>query len=216
VRESILPAYQGMWFTSGIFFVAGVFLTYQAATDSSILNLDTYLNFLKRIFGQRYNIVDKLSIQGENQPENRAKLDNIYSSLSSLEDLIDQRIADVNTNLQVSEFLGAMFALQRDSNLILFDRYYNNTFRIIINHSIFHKKNIRAKIFEFPSFNYNDFQDEKGKLILSVILACTVILAPLVALRQYMKLILLRAKLKKIKELLPELLATLKLYESEF
>lgn len=215
VRESIMPAYQGMWFTSGIFLIAGVFLTYQAATDSSILNLDTYLNFLKKIFGQRYNVVDKLSIQVENLPENKAKLDNIYASLSNLEETIDARIEAVNVNLQLTEFLGTLFALQSDSNLILFERYYNNTFKVIINHSVFHKKNIRAKIYEFPAFNYKDFQDENGKLVLRIMLACTVILTPIVAIRHFIQLILLRAKLQKIKQLLPELLVMFKLYETE-
>jgi lipopolysaccharide export system permease protein len=215
VRESIMPAYQGMWFTTGIFFIAGVFLTYQAATDSSILNLDTYINFLKKIFGQKYNVVDKLSMQVENLPQNKAKLDNIYASLSNLEESIDARIEAVSVNLQLTEFLGTLFALQNDSNLILFERYYNNTFKVIINHSVFHKKNIRDKIYEFPSFNYKDFQDENGKLIVRVLLACTVLLTPIVALRHFIQLILLRSKLQKIKQLLPELLVMFKLYETE-
>jgi lipopolysaccharide export system permease protein len=215
VRESIMPAYQGMWFTSGIFLVAGVFLTYQAATDSSILNLDTYMNFLKRIFGQRYNVVDKLSILEENISENKARIDNIISSLSNLDEALDERIAAVSENLQITEFLGSLYALQSDSNLILFERYYNQTFSIIINHPAFHKKNIRAKIYEFPSFNYKDFQDENGRLVIRVILACTIVLTPIVALRHFFQLLLLRAKLKKIKQLLPELLVMFKMYETE-
>ncbi|MBN2487081.1 MAG: LptF/LptG family permease [Bacteroidales bacterium] len=216
VRESIVPAYHGMWYTSALFFVSGIFLTYKAATDSTILNIDTYLNFLKKIFGQRYNVVDKLSIQTENIQENKAKPDNIYNSLLNLEESIDEQIEAVNTNLQLTEFLGTLFALQADSNLILFERYYNNTFRIIINHRLFHKKNIRAKIFEFPAFNYKDFQDENGRLVIRVILACTVLLTPIVAARHLMQMLVLRAKLKRIKQLLPELQVMIKIHESEF
>jgi lipopolysaccharide export system permease protein len=49
VREGILPSYQGMWLSSVILLPLGIFLTYKATTDSAVLNIDTYMNFFKRI-----------------------------------------------------------------------------------------------------------------------------------------------------------------------
>lgn len=49
VREDILPAVQGMWISSVVLLPLGIFLTYKATTDSVILNIDTYINFYKKI-----------------------------------------------------------------------------------------------------------------------------------------------------------------------
>lgn len=51
VRESVLSAYQGMWLSSFILVIAGVFLTYEATNDSAILNLDAYLNWFRDKLG---------------------------------------------------------------------------------------------------------------------------------------------------------------------
>jgi len=50
VREGIMSAFQGMWLSSGLLLPLGIFLTYKAATDSVILNMDTYIEGFKRIF----------------------------------------------------------------------------------------------------------------------------------------------------------------------
>lgn len=45
--------WQGMWFSSGVLFPLGVFLTYKASRDSVLLNGDVYIDRLKKFFGQR-------------------------------------------------------------------------------------------------------------------------------------------------------------------
>ncbi len=66
VRESILTAYQGMWLSSFILVIAGVFLTYQATNDAAILNVDTYMNWIREKIGIRKGIMleKKLHITG--------------------------------------------------------------------------------------------------------------------------------------------------------
>ena len=54
VREGILTAFEGMWLSSAILLPLGIFLTYKAATDSFILNTDTYIQFLKQIFSFKW------------------------------------------------------------------------------------------------------------------------------------------------------------------
>lgn len=49
VEENIIGTFAGMWAASYILLPIGVFLTYKATTDSVIMNIDTYLLFLKKI-----------------------------------------------------------------------------------------------------------------------------------------------------------------------
>ena len=50
VRESILNPFFGMWFSTFLLVPFGLFLTYKAATDSVIMNIETYFLFFKKIF----------------------------------------------------------------------------------------------------------------------------------------------------------------------
>lgn len=49
VEENVVSTITGMWAASYILLPIGVFLTYKATTDSVILNIDTYLNFFRKI-----------------------------------------------------------------------------------------------------------------------------------------------------------------------
>ena len=53
VEESLLSPFAGMWLSSFVLVIAGVFLTYQATNDSAILNIDTYLNWIREKAGLR-------------------------------------------------------------------------------------------------------------------------------------------------------------------
>jgi lipopolysaccharide export system permease protein len=213
VRESILADYQGMWLTSEVFLITGAFITYKATTDSSILNMDTYTNFLKKLFGQRYNIVDKLSVKTDASTVVQAKTDNINLALSDLSSEVDTMMASIDNNLRCTDIMVSIFSIQNDSNLVIFERYYNNTFSAIINHQVFHNKTIRAKVYEFPALNNKEFQDSKIIQYLLVTLACIPPVTLLIVARKYIKLTMLRAKLKQIKQLIPELGNLLKISE---
>ncbi len=49
-RESVTSIWQGVWFSTLIFLPAGIFLTYKAANDSVVFNLNSYSEFFKKIF----------------------------------------------------------------------------------------------------------------------------------------------------------------------
>ena len=49
VKEDVVNTFAGMWASSYILLPIGIFLTYKATTDSTILNVETYLNFFKKI-----------------------------------------------------------------------------------------------------------------------------------------------------------------------
>jgi len=48
VREATSGLWFGVWFSTLIFLPAGVFLTYKAVTDSTVLNIDSYREFFKK------------------------------------------------------------------------------------------------------------------------------------------------------------------------
>jgi lipopolysaccharide export system permease protein len=47
-RESVSSVWHGVWFTSLIFLPAGLFLTYMAANDSIVFNINAYLDFFRK------------------------------------------------------------------------------------------------------------------------------------------------------------------------
>ena len=49
-RDGVWIHWVGMWFSSFILFPLGIFLTYKAMNDSVILNADSYLSFVKKMF----------------------------------------------------------------------------------------------------------------------------------------------------------------------
>ena len=52
-KEGVWMVWEGMWLSSFILFPLGAFLTYKAANDSAVLNIDTYLLVIKEWFGRR-------------------------------------------------------------------------------------------------------------------------------------------------------------------
>lgn len=55
-EEDVVGTFTGMWAASYILLPIGIFLTYKATTDSVILNIDTYLSFLRKIRDYLYRI----------------------------------------------------------------------------------------------------------------------------------------------------------------
>lgn len=49
VRESVLPAWQGMWLAPAVLLPLGIYFTYKATYDSSIMESETYLKFFEKI-----------------------------------------------------------------------------------------------------------------------------------------------------------------------
>jgi lipopolysaccharide export system permease protein len=53
--EGILPAYEGMWIAPAVLLPIGIFLTYKATVDASLLDIDAWTKVFNRIF-KRYRI----------------------------------------------------------------------------------------------------------------------------------------------------------------
>jgi lipopolysaccharide export system permease protein len=59
VKEDIVSTFAGMWAASYILLPIGVFLTYKATTDSTIMNIETWFNVFKKVTDFIYRIVIK-------------------------------------------------------------------------------------------------------------------------------------------------------------
>jgi len=49
-REDAWTMFEGMWFSSLVFLPLGIWLTYKAATDSGIMNIESYQLFFTKLF----------------------------------------------------------------------------------------------------------------------------------------------------------------------
>jgi lipopolysaccharide export system permease protein len=58
-REDVWQMVTGMWFSTFIFFPIGVWLTYKAATDSSIMASETYTKFFRKLGLSKFIKKDK-------------------------------------------------------------------------------------------------------------------------------------------------------------
>ena len=64
VKESLVNTFVGMWSAIAILLPIGIFLTYKATTDSSIMNTETYLLYFKKIKDAVYRFI--FNIKNEN------------------------------------------------------------------------------------------------------------------------------------------------------
>jgi len=48
--EGVVPAWQGIWFSSAVLMPIGIFLTVKATNDASLFDIDAWSNFFKKIF----------------------------------------------------------------------------------------------------------------------------------------------------------------------
>jgi lipopolysaccharide export system permease protein len=48
--EGVVPAWQGIWFSSAVLMPIGIFLTIKATNDASLFDMDAWVSFFKKIF----------------------------------------------------------------------------------------------------------------------------------------------------------------------
>jgi lipopolysaccharide export system permease protein len=215
VRESILPDYEGMWISSFILLIAGIFLTYKATTDAAMLNFETYSNLIRRYLGIRStNMIDFLRKEPRTEQIRPVKYDNLIASLSSFRDSIDESIEYVNARLKLEGFLLSLAGLRESSNIVLFERLYKNIINSILNSELSKEKSIQDKLSEFPVFNYQKYLDLKWRLYVRLVLLLIPPITLIVLIRHYVQLLMLKSKLKNIEQLVDDLVLLLKKNEA--
>jgi lipopolysaccharide export system permease protein len=211
VRESFLPAYQGMWLTSGIFFIVGVFLTYKATRDASILNFDAYSNYFKKfIQNRKINILEAIKTDGYEQNYRLIKEEHLYGTLASFLDSINEQENSVNNQLRMGGFLVSLIGLSESSDIILFERLYKNIVSSMANSDLFENRIFRSKILEYPNFNHKNYIDLNEKLYFRLVLLLLPPVTLLVIARHYIRLLMFKARLKTIYNNTIDIMAILK------
>lgn len=155
VRESVMSGFSGMWLSSFILVVAGIFLTYEATNDSAILNLDNYLTWIRTRLGLKKSslIEAKANIAG--------KFDYIDIDKSEVQDNFRYLTKQV---LYCSEKLSEDASLKSIFNSIMENKSYGYLIELGIDYNgIFHGLMLsnwyripyfQKRLQEFPVLHY--------------------------------------------------------------
>lgn len=132
-RDGVWPEWEGMWLSSFVLAPMGIFLTYKAVNDSTIMNADTYINAIKNLFGKRATRkVEKkeVIIFDPDYPSLVGKLSDLENLCSAYIDVNKKRINYIKywmqfgKNNQISEISEKMEQIveelgNSDQNLVL-------------------------------------------------------------------------------------------------
>jgi len=55
-RESLWPSFEGMWLSSAVLLPIGIFITYKAVVDATLLNPEQYIK-IWNIVRRRFNLI---------------------------------------------------------------------------------------------------------------------------------------------------------------
>jgi lipopolysaccharide export system permease protein len=173
VRESILESYQGMWISSFILVITGIFLTYKATNDSSILNLDTYVSFIRTYIGiDKRNILDKkIYLSGKFNIIDLSR-DELQSMLQSLSHDAGAGVKTKREKIRLRNIVKQLLHPVPDDELNPFIGTYNESVEKIVMSKWMSIKYIIDRLHEFPVLDPPDkykLPVKKGRRILVLV-----------------------------------------------
>ena len=154
VRESVLTGFQGMWLSSLILMVAGVFLTYQATNDSAFLNIDTYLNWIREKAGLRKGIMleKKVHILGRFELIEISK-EKLQEGFTGMIDMAKQCVESLETDTRWKILAKKAATNTGFFYLIEFAIHYNSFIDQVILSTWFRIPYFKKRLSEFPVIN---------------------------------------------------------------
>lgn len=152
VRESMLTSFQGMWVSSLMLFFFGVFLTYKATTDSSIMNMETYGIMLKKLIGirsktmvERKGYIQKILIHDSLDFEKTQQLlNNIHKESASVLELLSRK---KSFYAQIQRLLRS----KMPPEIADFYTHYHSLFDYLVTTKLYSVKYFRSKIELLPA-----------------------------------------------------------------
>ena len=99
-RDGKWEVWEGMWLSSAVLLPLGVFLTYKAINDSSVLNADAYLNFFRRIFG----ITEVRHVEMKDITMDEVTIERSTTLLSQLDEKCNEYLAENKGNQNYIQF----------------------------------------------------------------------------------------------------------------
>jgi lipopolysaccharide export system permease protein len=154
VRESVITAVEGMWISSFVLIVAGIFLTYEATNDSTILNLDSYIGWIRDKLGLRRGVLldrkahltGKFEILEIQRKELQDEFEDIGRQANNCLELMSKEVSLGSLFKKVLNNTGYTF-------LIEFGINYNSLIDRIVLSKWFRIPYFRKRISEFPFLN---------------------------------------------------------------
>jgi hypothetical protein len=154
VRESVLTSFQGMWMSSFVLIVAGIFLTYQATNDSAILNLDTYMNWFREKAGFRKGIIleQKAHVTGRFDLIEIPKTE-LQAGFRNIGELAFKCLETLNNEVTWSTLAKRSYENTGFFGLIEFGIHYNSFIDQAILSKWFRIPYFKKRLSEFPILN---------------------------------------------------------------
>jgi lipopolysaccharide export system permease protein len=157
VRESMLPSYQGMWMSSFALVIVGIFLTYKATNDSSMLNVDTYVSFVRTFLGiDKRNMLDKKIYLSGKFTIIELSRDELRTMLKSLSREAETCKITQRKKIRLQTIVRRLLHPLPDDELKQFIKNYNETVEKIVMSKWLGIKYILDRLHEFPVVGHPD------------------------------------------------------------
>ncbi len=202
VRESVLTGFQGMWLSTTILLVAGVFLTYQATNDAAILNIDTYLNFLREKTGLRKGILldRKSHIAGRFELIDLPKQE-LQAGFANISEMAGQCIKSLKTDGRLPGLIKNTISHTGYFYLIEFGIHYNSFIDQVILSKWYRNTYFQKRLSEFPFINGRINEPLLKNKFLRWVHVVVFPLGMLLLLRLWIKVMHMHRNLRKVMEL---------------
>jgi lipopolysaccharide export system permease protein len=202
VRESVLTSFEGMWMSSFILVIAGVFLTYQATNDSAILNLDTYLTWLQEKAGLKKGAMleKKAHVTGKFELIEIPK-EKLQEGFADISDMAGQCLESLKTDIRWKTLFKKTVTNTEFFYLIEFGIHYNTYIDQMILSKWFRMPYFKKRLTEFPFINGRIAEPllRKKWLLLIHLVIFPLLILRLIYIR--FKIIYIRRSLRKTTEL---------------
>lgn len=170
VRESVIPSFYGMWFSTFIVTTAGIFITIKATSDSSLFNVDVYLNLISKIFGLKKNLMIEKNIHIASKFDySDISKDELINSLKELNSEIKNCIENIKNEYINAKPLKILLGNNKLENN-KFDNIYNKVFKDIVTSKWSRISYISNSINELEYINFNNKLYNTTKTIRTLLL----------------------------------------------
>lgn len=151
VEEGLLSSFNGMWLSSFILIIAGIFLTYQATNDSAILNIDTYLNWIREKTGLRKGVLmeKKAHITGKFELIDLSRTE-LQSGFREISRMAEKCLELLKKDGKLTHLAGKSFHNTGYFYLVEFGIHYNSFIDQVILSKWFRIPYFKKRLTEFP------------------------------------------------------------------
>ena len=207
VRENIIVPFYGMWLSSYILFPLGIFLTYKATTDSTIMNLDTYSNFFKKMFKRQY-MINFIPTPSNLIKHPEIKKEELILSLKSL--IFNARRCFIESDTLMQKIIPSYsFHLTTNKRFSNFSKQYNETIKSLLISDYVKIDYFKNLINEYPLFDVFKMKHQEKSFIYSILYYIFFPIKIIQLIAGYFKIQLFKNKFSNIIKISQELISVI-------